>query len=53
VCLCFTDGYTENFNEIDRKLFPKRMIWVITPGGSEDGLNRTGYVVHLPERENS
>jgi predicted metal-dependent peptidase len=52
VCMCFTDGYTENFNEIDRRLFPKRMIWVITPGGSEDKLNHTGYVVHLPERNN-
>ena len=38
VCLCFTDGYTENFNEIDRRLFPKRMIWVITPNGSEEKL---------------
>jgi predicted metal-dependent peptidase len=52
VCMCFTDGYTENFNEIDRRLFPKRMIWVITPGGSEESLNHTGYVVHLPERNN-
>lgn len=50
VCLCFTDGYTEDFNAIDRKLFPKRMIWVITPGGSEENLNKTGYVVFLPER---
>lgn len=53
VCLCFTDGYTENFNEIDRRLFPKRMIWVITPNGSEEKLNQTGYVVYLPERMNS
>ncbi len=53
VCLCFTDGYTENFNEIDRRLFPKRMIWVITPNGSEEQLNETGYVVYLPERMGS
>ena len=50
VCLCFTDGYTENFNEIDRRLFPKRMIWVITPGGSDQNLNKVGFTVWLPER---
>jgi len=50
VCLCFTDGYTENFNEINRRLFPKRMIWVITAGGSSEKLDKTGYVVFLPER---
>lgn len=50
VCLCFTDGYTENFNKIDRKVFPRRMIWVITPGGSDEELNKVGFVVHLPQR---
>lgn len=52
VCLCFTDGYTENFNEIDRRLFPKRMIWVITPNGTDQALNKVGFVVWLPERKN-
>jgi predicted metal-dependent peptidase len=52
VCMCFTDGYTENFNKMDRRLFPKRMIWVITPNGTDKSLNQTGYVVFLPERKN-
>lgn len=52
VCLCFTDGYTENFNEMDRRVFPKRMIWAVTPRGSEENLNQTGFVVKLPERNN-
>jgi len=51
VCVCFTDGHTEVFNEIDRRLFPKRMLWVITPNGSDEKLNKTGFVVHLPERK--
>jgi predicted metal-dependent peptidase len=50
ICMCFTDGYTENFNEIDRRLFPKRMLWVITPGGSDEKLNQVGFTVWLPER---
>lgn len=51
VCLCFTDGYTENFNEISRRLFPKRMIWAITPNGSDEKVNKVGYAIHLPERK--
>lgn len=50
VCMCFTDGYTEDFNSIDRRFFPKRMIWVITPKGSEEKVNKTGFVIRLPER---
>jgi predicted metal-dependent peptidase len=52
VCLCFTDGYTEDFNAIDRRLFPNRMIWVITPKGTDEKLNQVGYTVFLPERNN-
>ena len=47
VCLGFTDGYTENINAIPRKLLPKKIIWVVSKGGSIDNLNRTGYVVKL------
>lgn len=47
VCLAFTDGYTENINEISRKLLPKKLIWVITPDGSAQNVNRTGYVVKI------
>jgi predicted metal-dependent peptidase len=47
VCLAFTDGYTENINAYPRKKFPKKMIWVVTPKGSVENLNRTGYIVRL------
>lgn len=47
VCLCFTDGYCESINEIDRKKLPKRLIWAITPGGTAKTVNKTGFVVRL------
>lgn len=47
VCLAFTDGFTENINAYPKKKFPKKMIWVVTPRGSAENLNRTGYIVKL------
>lgn len=47
VCLAFTDGYTENINGISRKLLPKKLIWVITQGGTARSVNRTGFVVDI------
>ena len=47
VCLAFTDGYTENINAIARKKLPKKLIWVITPDGSADQVNQTGFVVRI------
>jgi len=47
VCMVFTDGYCENFNAIPRKLLPKKIIWVITPDGKPDSINKTGYVVRI------
>ncbi len=47
VCLGFTDGYTESINNYERKTLPKKMIWVITPEGSSENLNRTGWVVKI------
>jgi predicted metal-dependent peptidase len=47
VCLAFTDGYTENINSYPKKKFPKKMIWVVTPKGTVENLNRTGYIVRL------
>lgn len=47
VCLAFTDGFCENINEIPRKLLPKKIIWVITPNGNPDNINKTGYVVRI------
>lgn len=47
VCLAFTDGYCEDINSIPRKLLPKKIIWVITPSGSPDKVNKTGYVIKI------
>lgn len=47
VCLAFTDGYTENINAISRKKLPKKIIWVITKGGSTNNVNKTGFVVQI------
>jgi len=47
VCLAFTDGYTETINDYPRKDLPKKIIWVITPSGSAEKVNRTGWVVNI------
>lgn len=47
VCLAFTDGYTENINQISRKLLPKKIIWVIQKNGTSEYLFHTGYVVNI------
>jgi len=47
VCLGFTDGFTESINDYARKTLPKKMIWVITPNGSAEQVNKTGWVVHI------
>lgn len=47
VCLAFTDGYTENINQIPRKALPKKTIWVLGPGSSAENLNQTGPVVWI------
>ena len=47
VCLAFTDGYTENINGLSRKTLPKKIIWVITKGGTATNVNKTGFVVNI------
>lgn len=47
VCLAFTDGYTENINNIHKKRLPKKIIWAVTSNGTSKNLNRTGWVVNL------
>ncbi len=47
VCLAFTDGYTENINNIPKKYLPKKLIWVINKEGTAQSVNRTGYVVQI------
>jgi len=47
VCLAFTDGYCEDINSMNRKLLPKRIIWVINKNGTARSVNKTGFVVRL------
>lgn len=46
VVLGFTDGWCENINVIDRKLLPKKIIWVVL-NGSDENVNKTGFVINL------
>lgn len=48
ICLAFTDGGTESINIVPRKYLPKKILWVISSGGSIEQLDRTGYIVRLP-----
>ena len=50
VVLAFTDGGTENINQIPRKKLPKKIIWVVqkeSQGGTASQLNETGFVVRI------
>lgn len=47
VTLVFTDGYTDNINNISRKLLPKKIIWVIQKNGIVKNVNKTGFVVRI------
>ena len=47
VCLAFTDGFVEDINSVPRKELPKKIIWVLTPDGSVDNIDRTGYIVRI------
>jgi predicted metal-dependent peptidase len=47
VCLCFTDGYCDNINNLSRKLIPKKIIWVIQKDGTVEYINQTGYIVRI------
>ncbi len=47
VCLGFTDGYTEDINQIPRRALPKKIIWILGPGSSAKNLNKTGPVVWI------
>jgi predicted metal-dependent peptidase len=50
VVLAFTDGGCENINLIPRKLLPKKIIWVITGGGSASCVNETGFIVRIDDK---
>jgi len=50
VVLAFTDGGCENINAIPRKLLPKKIIWVVTGGGSASCVNETGFIVRIDDK---
>ena len=45
VVLGFTDGYTEDINQIRRKYLPKKIIWCVSERGQVTTINKTGYIV--------
>jgi predicted metal-dependent peptidase len=49
VVLAFTDGYCDDINSVPKKKLPKKIIWVITNGGSDECINRTGFIVKLKD----
>ena len=50
VVLAFTDGGCENINSIPRKLLPKKIIWVVTGGGSASCINETGFIIRIDDK---
>jgi predicted metal-dependent peptidase len=49
VTLIFSDGYCDNINQIERRLLPKKMIWVLTHNGSKEMIDKTGFIVRIPK----
>jgi predicted metal-dependent peptidase len=49
VTVVFTDGAIDNINIINKKLIPRRIIWVLTKYGSSECIDRSGYIVRLPK----
>jgi len=47
VCLCFTDGFCDDINNLPRKTIPKKLIWIVQKEGSIDTINKTGFVVRI------
>lgn len=47
VTLVFTDGYCDNINGIDRRLLPKKIIYVLTKYGDSRCVDSTGYIVRM------
>ena len=49
VTLVFTDGFCDNINLINKDLLPKRIIYVLTNGGISSYIDKTGFIVRVPE----
>ena len=52
VNLVFTDGMCDNINELDKDKLPKkRMVWIISPNGTDQTVNKTGIVVWVEKED--
>ena len=49
VTLVFTDGGCDNINLVNRRMLPKKIIYVLTKDGFSGCIDNTGYVVRLPK----
>ena len=49
VTLVFTDGECDNINLINRRLLPRKIIYVLTNDGQTNMIDKTGYIVRLPK----
>jgi predicted metal-dependent peptidase len=49
VTLVFTDGYCDNINLTNRRLLPRKIIYVLTTNGNINMIDKTGYIVRLPK----
>jgi len=47
--LVFTDGACDNINLINRRLLPRKIIYVLTNDGNINMVDKTGYIVRLPK----
>jgi len=47
ITLAFTDGWCEDINSISRKLLPKKLVWILSKGGSDNYINKSGLVIEL------
>jgi predicted metal-dependent peptidase len=49
VTLVFTDGGCDNINLVNRRMLPKKIIYVLTKDGNINMIDKTGYIVRLPK----
>lgn len=47
VMLGFTDGFCDNINELPSDIIPRKIIWCISKGGTDENLNKTGPSVFV------
>jgi predicted metal-dependent peptidase len=48
VTLVFTDGECDNINNVNRKLLPRKIIYILTKDGIRNRIDQTGFIMRLP-----